>query len=505
MMTDDVRVPNNLSEDGMSNYPTDISSCERLEVELKYMHDENDRIKIEKEEENKDLRSTLAAMKEEYTLNLEHMNTKLNDAHRLIAKKDAQIKEKDVEIVRLNDGSDEKVIQINEQLESEEGKNAILSQKLSDAVLLNQRTMLAFDSQKELVDAKNEIIENLKKEISNIKHASSYSQPLLDKRVTNLTSNSSNHNIELVKDATIAKSANEKIHELSHHYEEKIKLLDDNCASLKLQLDNSNCELGEKTAELIELREKYNMVYLEAAEYKTRLDCIEEKTTGVRKIISESGTPVYNHVLVWLSNQIDMNPENSIYEKCSTHFLPEEIDEAKSALFDACGGENSIIGKKETRKGGAKESKIMKDSKDLIEAMKKIKTADETEILFITSADGVMKCPENTPISCAARDELVLGKINNIEKTLSDFFVEQKKQHDRLNGRLESALKENSTKNKTIEHRINDFNLCLNGLSSEFQLLKHENQNITRANQPAKSINIPSNSKSVTFQDGNNT
>ena len=210
-MADDVRVTNNLNEDEISNYPADISLCERLEVELKYMHEENDRIKNEKEEENKDLRSTLTAMKEEYTLNLEHMNTKLNDAHRLIAKKDALIKEKDVEIVRLNDGSDEKVIQINEQLESEEGKNAILSQNV---VLLNQRTMLAFDSQKELVDAKNEIIENLKKELFNIKHASPCSQspqPLLEKRLTNLTSNSSNHNIKLVENATIAKSANEKI------------------------------------------------------------------------------------------------------------------------------------------------------------------------------------------------------------------------------------------------------------------------------------------------------
>ena len=45
----------------------------------------------------------------------------------------------------------------------------MLSQKLADAVLLGDRTLLAFNSQKDLVDARQEIIENLKKEIETIK------------------------------------------------------------------------------------------------------------------------------------------------------------------------------------------------------------------------------------------------------------------------------------------------------------------------------------------------
>ena len=78
------------------------------------------------------------------------------------------------------------------------------------------------------------------------------------------------------------------------------------------------------------------MVYLEAADYTTRLDCIEEKTTGVRKIISESGRPVYNHVLVWLSNQLDMNPENSIlfHVQCQfEHTYLQHQEQDREAIY----------------------------------------------------------------------------------------------------------------------------------------------------------------------------
>jgi hypothetical protein len=161
-MADDVRVTENISAEEISA-ADGVTSYERLAVELKFMHEENDNINRTNAKEISDLRGTLEVMKDEYALNLDHMQEKLDDALRLIARKEALIEDKDIEILQLKDGADKNVIAINEQLEREEGKNANLTQKLSNATLLSERTMLAFYSQKELVDAKNEIIENLKK------------------------------------------------------------------------------------------------------------------------------------------------------------------------------------------------------------------------------------------------------------------------------------------------------------------------------------------------------
>ena len=82
---------------------------ERLSVELDFMHKENDRMKLEHVEQTtnmkneydgivlkkeKDLSSTLhklESMQQEYTLNLQHMQGKLDEALKFIAKKDDEL------------------------------------------------------------------------------------------------------------------------------------------------------------------------------------------------------------------------------------------------------------------------------------------------------------------------------------------------------------------------------------------------------------------------------
>ena len=61
---------------------------------------------------------------------------------------------------------------------------------------------------------------------------------------------------------------------------------------------------------------------------------------------------------------------------------------AQSTLF---GGNNTVIGMKEIRRGGVKESKMM-DYNNIIEALKKLQRSDNNSPLFITSAEGIMKC-----------------------------------------------------------------------------------------------------------------
>ena len=79
----------------------------RIEVELDFMHEENDRMKVEYEFERslllqkdekkksriKELEQTLDLMKEEYSKNLQHMDSKLRVASDAIERKDKELKE----------------------------------------------------------------------------------------------------------------------------------------------------------------------------------------------------------------------------------------------------------------------------------------------------------------------------------------------------------------------------------------------------------------------------
>jgi hypothetical protein len=251
-----------------------------------------------------------------------------------------------------------------------------------------------------------------------------YSKPSNEEQTSEMTSNYLNQNAESASNFSAEKIelkenlASSK-RDLIYHYEEKIKLLNENIESLESKIHNINCEVDEKAAELVDVRERYNMTYLEAGDYRTRLNCIEEKTTGLRKVINENRKPIYNHVLVWLSTQLETSDKDTICAICSTHFTTEEIDEAKSILFDTCGGDNSLIGEKEIHNEGVKD-KIRKDSKDIIEAMKKLKDADseDNNLLFITSAEGVVKFPGITP--CAEKEQTVSNKVHLTSKVIPE-------------------------------------------------------------------------------------
>ena len=81
----------------------------------------------------------------------------------------------EVELEFMHEVNDQKASLSSERKELEmqllckKGKNFILSEKLADATMFSERTILAFNTQQDIVVAKQEIIENLKKEIGVIK------------------------------------------------------------------------------------------------------------------------------------------------------------------------------------------------------------------------------------------------------------------------------------------------------------------------------------------------
>ena len=125
------------------------------------------------------------------------------------------------------------------------------------------------------------------------------------------------------------------------------------------------------------------------------------------------------------------------------------MNNAKTVLFDVCGGEDTTIGAKELRRGGAKESRKDKDCKDIIEAIKTLRE-EGSEPLFVASKDGIMKCPTIIQGSNIMKDNAVMLKINALEAAMKNSLIEQKKQNDHVNSSLESTLKDNVIKKLRI-------------------------------------------------------
>ena len=94
----------------------------------------------------------------------------LKRANIIITKKDAELQKCKEEITRLK-GTDEatKTEQLNQltrEIESERQANRSLMKKLDDQEYINEKTEFAFNTQENLINAKDEIIKNLKTIIS---------------------------------------------------------------------------------------------------------------------------------------------------------------------------------------------------------------------------------------------------------------------------------------------------------------------------------------------------
>ena len=100
------------------------------------------------------------------------------------------------------------------------------------------------------------------------------------------------------------------------------------------------------------------------------------------KNLSEHGV-ILDKLLVWMDIQKDMIPSDSWKAHLKTLFTDEEVIDAKAALFEAVGGENSRIGKFKNHQGNDKG--ILKHVDDLIEAAGKLWEKNEMPLLVASS------------------------------------------------------------------------------------------------------------------------
>ena len=184
------------------------------------------------------------------------------------------------------------------------------------------------------------------------------------------------------------------------------------------------------------------------------------------------------------------------------------MNNAKTVLFDVRGGEDTTIGAKELRGGGAKESRKDKDCKDIIEAIKTLRE-EGSEPLFVASKDGIMKCPTIIPVSNIVKDNAVMLKINALEAAMKNSLIEQKKQNDHVNSRLESTLKDNVIKNFALQ--MKDFDSSLEAFKAELNESKSIKEQTSIRNVIAVTEKLPKRTgdlnityKKVHFNNDNN-
>ena len=114
----------------------------------------------------------------------------LGETRNVIIHKDAEIDKCKMEIIKVSENStSDGCLEMEHKLEYEKEGNKDLVKKLADQIIITEKTELAFNTQNELVNAKNEIIENHKLIIEQFKKEAFAS----DREVTqNLTSDMAN-------------------------------------------------------------------------------------------------------------------------------------------------------------------------------------------------------------------------------------------------------------------------------------------------------------------------
>ena len=174
-------------EEGMTTIQDDLQKkMDEVSVVLNLMHCENDRMKSLLEKEK-------AALRNEYE---SVILKKEKDLSATLQKLDEMKTEygKNVQNVRERMMGERK--EVETQLACEKGKSLALSEKLHDAVQLADRTLLAYNSQKELPDARQEIIDNLRKEIEDGKQGYFHIPAVTLKTVGVMTSDCSSNKME---------------------------------------------------------------------------------------------------------------------------------------------------------------------------------------------------------------------------------------------------------------------------------------------------------------------
>ena len=103
----------------------------------------------------------------------------------------------------------------------------------------------------------------------------------------------------------------------------------------------------------------------------------------MRNILDFTRTAISNSVLLCLSFLLDTNPCCPIYKRVADHYNEEEIDIAKSILFDVISG-NKVF------RRCTKESKKDNDLRDIIKTLS-ILLAEGMEPLYVAPKEEIIE------------------------------------------------------------------------------------------------------------------
>ena len=276
-----------------------------LEMEKVKLRDEYERIILQKE---KDLSATLQKLdeqKKEYQTNLQHVQHKADEAFKLIARQEIELK-KSRELLESRNGTDTEgsmaleVSELKHLLEQEKTNHVHLTHRLNDKVLIAERTVLALNTQNSLLEAKEEIIKTLKDKIAvaETRHSEQQQQVEIDTQ-----------------------------HLTSHKADE--------------------IQTEEEVAEV-------------AVSKGTKESCDFIRIHGTHGV-------VMNGLLLWANIQRMTRPENAWKEDALTKFVKEEITEAKECLWRISG--DKIPGPMKKRQGASKSNSEVNDISGALKAL----------------------------------------------------------------------------------------------------------------------------------------
>ena len=377
----------------------------RLTVELNYMHDENDRMKIAFDKEKdvlvvdnsdkvlqkeKELSATLQKleiMEEEYRMNLQHVQNKLDDAFKLIAKQEQELNRKPdaptCTIEAKGSGNDlQELREFKILLECEKEKNRLLTQAIQDKEMILERTAVTIDTQKDLVIAKDEIIKNLRNEIAVSKVSSC--RPLQDanKRDDIMTSNIlTTDKADGAKSDSAITTGNDVIFIEEKNFEEK----------------DENLPPGVS-------------------------ECL-----NFLKCYADSGV-VLSGLLLWANIQRKTTAENIWKRQALSHFTGEEITQAKIDLWNTV-GENTL-GKIKNRKGYGK---YKTELDDIGSALTKL-AEKGTLPIFLGTSDMVSKTPVFNVETDSCDNTVILNQLKILEESLNKSLPPAASQNDIIEG-----------------------------------------------------------------------
>lgn len=293
----------------------ELSEVEKLRVALDVLHEENEELRASFNKEKatliveSEMKNSLNAMEErmglmesEYSANLEHMNKKLVESQKLLAERDHEIKVMNDGVSRKNRScgkSNDEVEKLKNLLNSTKTENLSLVEKVKDCKTIAEKADIICETQKMLIQAKEEIILNLRKELESVRLVKCKDKNVEPAAVIHLTSSQSD---DIVKIEQSTQTNNE--------------------------------------ADLEVLKNGVGV-------------CCE-----FIKVHALNGA-LFNSFLLWADIQRKSLAEDIWKEQAMKRFNKEEIHEAKTELWNTCGEE--ALGKIVNRQGLHKKSSEVND------------------------------------------------------------------------------------------------------------------------------------------------